>query len=104
MNFRGLGIHVKQTELDSPWQNAAEGGIRETKRGSGRKKKSPAQYGIIAWSWKVISVPIQQLIVSSYRGKYQTIVSGLEFGWYDWVKWWDVPAKFPEKEIYGQWL
>ena len=46
MNFEQLGIHVKQTELDSPWQNAAEGGIRETKRGSGRKKKSPAQYGI----------------------------------------------------------
>ena len=38
VNFRGLGIHVKQTELDSPWQNAT-GGIRETKCGSGRKSK-----------------------------------------------------------------
>ena len=41
-----LGTHVKQTEPYSPWQNAAEGGVRETKRGSGRKmvrKKSPAR-------------------------------------------------------------
>ena len=70
MNFRGLGIHVKQTELDSPWQNAT-GGIRETKCGSGRKSKEegPAQYGIIAWSWKAISISIQQLIVSELQGQ-----------------------------------
>jgi hypothetical protein len=31
------GIHIKQTEPYSPWQNAAEGAIRELKRGAGRK-------------------------------------------------------------------
>ena len=34
---REAGIQVKQTEPYSPWQNAAEGAIRELKRGSGRK-------------------------------------------------------------------
>ena len=30
-------MHVKQTEPYSPWQNVAEGAIREVKRGAGRK-------------------------------------------------------------------
>jgi hypothetical protein len=30
-------IHVRQTEPHSPWQNAAEGGIRELKKTSGWK-------------------------------------------------------------------
>ena len=36
--------HIRQTEPHSPWQNAAEGAIRELKRGTARKmlkKKSP---------------------------------------------------------------
>ena len=38
------GCHLRQTEPESPWQMAAEGGIRELKRGSGinmTKMKSP---------------------------------------------------------------
>ena len=38
------GCHLKQTEPKSPWQMDAEGGIRELKRGLGRKitkMKSP---------------------------------------------------------------
>ena len=38
------GFHLRQMELESPWQMAAEGGIRELKRGSGtkmNKMKSP---------------------------------------------------------------
>ena len=34
---REMGIHVKQTEPYSPWQNAAEGAIRELKKGTARK-------------------------------------------------------------------
>jgi len=34
---RELGCHIKQVEPHSPWQNAAEGAIRELKRGAGRK-------------------------------------------------------------------
>ena len=32
---REAGTQIKQTEPHSPWQNAAEGGIREVKRGAG---------------------------------------------------------------------
>ena len=35
--FREAGCHKKQTEPYSPWQNAAEGTIRELKKGVGRK-------------------------------------------------------------------
>ena len=31
------GVHIKQTEPYSPWQNDAESAIRELKKGSGRK-------------------------------------------------------------------
>jgi transposase len=43
---REMGCHVRQTEPYSPWQNAAEGAIREVKRSAGRKKAragSPAK-------------------------------------------------------------
>ena len=30
-------VHIRQTEPYSPWQNDAEGAIRELKKGSGRK-------------------------------------------------------------------
>ena len=39
-----MGVHIKQTEPHSPWQNAAELAIRELKKGAGRKAaraKSP---------------------------------------------------------------
>ena len=39
-----VGCHLRRTELESPWQMAAEGGIHELKRGTGRKMnkmKSP---------------------------------------------------------------
>ena len=32
-----MGMHVKQTEPYSPWQNAAESAIREVKRAAGCK-------------------------------------------------------------------
>ena len=32
-----MGCHLKVTEPYSPWQNAAEGAIRELKKGAGRK-------------------------------------------------------------------
>ena len=35
--FRKKGSHVKQTEPHSQWSNAAEGSIRELKKGVGRE-------------------------------------------------------------------
>jgi hypothetical protein len=37
---RVMGCYIKQTEPYSPWKNAAEGAIRELKRGAGRKMTS----------------------------------------------------------------
>jgi hypothetical protein len=114
-----LGTHVKQTELDFPWQNAAEGGVRETKRGSGhkmvwKKTKSPARLwdhcleleGYIRSHTAIDSFKLQgQVPETIVSGQTADISPFVEFGWYDWVKWWDGPAKFPEKkEIYGWWL
>ena len=47
--------HLRQIEPYSPWMNAAEGSIRELKRGAGIKMEkagSPKSYGITCWSWK----------------------------------------------------
>ena len=47
---RQADCHVKQTEPYFPWQNAAEGTIREPKKGAGRKmvkSNSPRSYGMI---------------------------------------------------------
>ena len=47
---RQADCHVKQTEPYFPWQNAAEGTIRELKKGAGRKmvkSNSPRSYGMI---------------------------------------------------------
>ena len=38
---REAGIHIKQFERGSPWSNAAEGCMRELKRGAGRKMVQP---------------------------------------------------------------
>jgi len=43
---REMGCHIKVTEPYSPWQNAAEGAIRELKKGAGRKmakSRAPAK-------------------------------------------------------------
>ena len=43
---RQMGVQIKQTEPYSPWQNAAEGAIREVKQGAGckmAKMKTPAK-------------------------------------------------------------
>ena len=42
-----MGCHIKVTEPYSPWQNAAEGAIRELKKGAGRKMarmQAPAKF------------------------------------------------------------
>ena len=37
-----MGVHIKQTEPHSPWQNAAELAIRELKKGAGRNDRIPS--------------------------------------------------------------
>jgi len=38
-------------------------------------------------------------------GQMADISALASYGWYDWVKYWDLKASFPEpKEAYGKWL
>ena len=112
-----MGIHVKQTEPYSPWQNAAEGVIREVKRGSGRKMvkaKSPAKLwdhcleleGYIRSHTAIDNFELDgQVPETIVSGQTADISPFVEFPWYGWVKWWDIPAGYPDrKEIYGRWL
>jgi hypothetical protein len=112
-----MGTHVKQTEPYSLWQNVAEGGIRKVKRGSGRKmvkRKSPGKLwdhcleleGYVRSNTAIDSYELQgQVPETIVSGQTADISPFAEFGWYEWVKWWEVTADFPEpKEIYGRWL
>jgi hypothetical protein len=114
---RAMGTRVKQLEPYAPWSNAAEGGIREAKRGSGRKAmkaQSPAKL----WDH---CIELECLIRShtaidhhELQGQVpETIMTGqtadisplVEHEWYEWVKFWDVRSGYPDlKEVLGRWL
>ena len=114
---RQMGIHVKQTEPYSPWQNAAEGAIREVKRGAGRKmarKKSPASLwdhcleleGFIRSNTALNNHELQgQVPETILSGQTADISPFVEHAWYDWIYWWDTRSKMPEpREVLGRWL
>jgi transposase len=114
---REAGCRIKQTEPYSPWQNAAEGAIRELKKGAGRKaakSHSPEKLwdhcleleGMIRSHTCLEHHELQgQVPETLISGQTADISSIVEHGWYDWVKFYDQNAKFPEpKEFYGRWL
>jgi hypothetical protein len=108
---------LKQTEGYSQWQNAAEGVIRELKKGAGRKMvktKTPK----VLWDH---CLEYESLIRSNTAHDIyelggetpETIVSGetpdisqlCELGWYEWCKYRDVAAPFPQdKQVLGRYL
>lgn len=105
---RNMSCHMKQTEPYSPWQNAAESAIGELKRGTTRKgaaMKSPAKL----WDHCIeLEAYIRShTALDSYELNGQvpeTIVSGqtadispfIEYGWYDWCKYYDSGQQFPD--------
>ena len=112
-----MGTHIVQTEPRSPWQNAAEGAIRETKRGSGRKMTksgAPAKLWDHCLELEGYIRSHTALDIYELEGQVpETIVSGqtadispfVECAWYEWVFWWDSQAKLPEpREVLGRWL
>ena len=114
---REMGMQIKQTEPYSPWQNAAEGAIKETKRGAGRKMMKaacPAKLWDRCLELEGYIRSNTALDINELEGQVpETILSGqtadispyVEHGFYDWVKYYDVPAGFPQsKEVYGRWL
>ena len=115
--IRQMGSEIRQTEPDSPWQNAAESAIREVKRGAGRKQ-SKMRSPKVLWDHclELEGYIRSHTALKSYelQGEVpETIVSGqtadispfVEHGWYEWVKFWDNHAAFPDpREVYGRWL
>lgn len=114
---RQAGCRIKQTEPYSPWQNAAEGAIRELKKGAGRKAAkahSPAKLWDHCLELEAMVRSHTSLEHYELQGQVpETLVSGqtadispiAEHGWYDWVKYYDQGSQFPDpKEVYGRWL
>ena len=112
-----MGVHIKQTEPHSPWQNAAELSIRELKKGAGRR-------AMMAGSPKKLwdhALELESYIRSNTAIAHpeldgqvpETIMSGqtadishfATLRWYDWIKYYDPIHGYPEhKEILGRWL
>ena len=112
-----MGCHIKQTEPYSPWQNAAEGAIRELKRGAGRKMMSPKAPQKLWDHCLELEAYIRShtaLDLYELQGQVpETILSGqtadispfVECKWYEFVRWYDIKAQFPQpREKYGRWL
>ena len=112
---REMSMKVRQTESYSPWQNAAEGSIREVKQAAGlrmMKMKAPKKL----WDH---CLELQGFIKSHTTNDHfelqgqipETVLSGQTadispfalFGFYNWFKFWDVTASYPDdKECVGR--
>jgi hypothetical protein len=115
--LREADCHLRQTEAYFLWMQAAEGSIRELKRGVSWKM---IRTGLPKVLWDHC-IELETLIWSnSINGIYmmngqvpKTIMKGTtadishisEFGWYDWVMFRDNTPTFPEdKMILGRYL
>jgi len=115
--LRKADRHLRQTKPYSPWQQAAEGCIRELKQGVSRemiKTGSPQTL----WDHCIeLDALIRSLTCNDIymtNGKVpETIMTGstadishiCEFGWYDWVMFRDNVPSFPDnKLVLGRYL
>jgi hypothetical protein len=103
--------HARQTEPYSPWQQAAEGCIRELKRGVYCKMIKTGSPRVL---WDHCIEPEALIHSSTSNSVYmtdgevpETIMTGstadishiCEFGWYDWVMFWDNVPTFPDVKL-----
>jgi hypothetical protein len=109
--LRKADCHARQTEPYSPWQQAAEGCIRELKRGVSRKMIKTSSPRVL-WDHHI---KLEALIHSSTSNNVyitngnvpETIMTGsiadtshiCEFGWYDWVMFRDNVPTFPDVKL-----
>jgi len=110
---RSFGCHVKQVDTYSPWQDEAESGINELKKGASRSMVS-TQTPMALWDhcyeWR------SKVICHTARGHYklqgqipETVLTGetgdisplAEYGWYEWVFFRNHNQK---EECLGRWL
>ncbi len=106
--LREADCQARQTEPYSPWQQAAKGYIHELKREVSRKMLKTGSSRVL-WDH---CIELEALICSltsntvyMTNGKVpETIMTGsttnishlCEFGWYDWVMFWDNVLTFPD--------
>ena len=91
------GFNLRQTEPESPWQMAAQGGICELKRGSGRKMKKMKSPKVLwddcleleAYIRSNTALDIFDLdgmtSETNMSGETSEITTFYKFGWYQWV-------------------
>jgi hypothetical protein len=109
--------HVRQTEPYSPWQQAAEGCIRELKRGVSRKMIKTGSPRVLWDHCTELEALIRSLtsnnVYMTNSKVPETIMTGsttnishiCEFGWYDWAMFRDIVPTFPEVKLtLGQYL
>ena len=104
-------VHVRQVEPYSPWSNAAEGAIRELKKGVGRelvKSKCPKRLWDHCIERQAYVRSFTAHDIYSLDGQVpETIISGetadispfAEFRWFEPVKYRDSSVKFPEDKL-----
>ena len=103
---------LKHMEPYSPWQNAAEGKIRELKRGYGRKMTnscSPKKLRDHCLELEGFIFSYTALDISKLQGKVlETVITGntaeisiiAYHAWYDWIKFYDpVGKQFHDKKL-----
>jgi hypothetical protein len=106
--LREYGCHIKQTYPHTPKSNAAEGSIRELKRGVGREM---VRSGAPKWLWddcllreafvrSSIALDIFYLEGKApykiVKGQTSDISLLAEYAWYEWVKLRDTGHSFPD--------
>ena len=115
--LREADCHLRQTEPYSPWMNAAEGCIRELKRGTSRKMLKTGSPKTL-WDHCIELESLMRSLTCNTiymtNGETpETIMTGTtadishicEFGWFDWVMFRDnVPTYPDDRMILGRYL
>ena len=106
--LREEDCHLKQTKPYSPWMQAAEGCIRELKRGVTRKMIKTGmpkrlwdhcielQAYIRSCTTNSIYMTNGQVPETIMTGNTADISTICQFGWYDWVMYHDTIPSFPD--------
>jgi hypothetical protein len=109
--MREADCWMKQTEPYSPWQNAAEGVILHLKQGAGRKMvktQTPKKLWDDCLEMESMIRSNTAHDIYELGGEVpETIMSGetsdisqlCELGWYEWCKFRDVAAPFPQDKM-----
>ena len=107
---REAGCHIRQTEPYTPWANAAEGSIKELKKGVARKmisSKAPKPLWDDCLELESFIRSHTAHDIFGLKGEVpKSVVSGetddisefAEFKWYQWIKVRDTVIPFPDPE------